>query len=111
MCVCGVPLSVRVFPGTCMRPVSTNLQVLDERIHHIPYVPIKPEPYYEPTGRELRPRPVGDENGVIVYTYNPICAVNYVSFLVVQTKQSLRLACDFSVSMISVRLCFLLLSV
>lgn len=54
--------------------------MLDERIHHIPYVPAKPEPYYEPTGRELRPRPVGEENGVIVYTYNPICAVNYVSW-------------------------------
>lgn len=53
--------------------------MLDERVYHIPYVPTKPEPYYEPTGRELRPRPVGDENGVIVYTYNPICAVNYVS--------------------------------
>lgn len=57
------------------------MQVLEERIQHISYVPSKPEPYYEPTGRELRPRPVGDENGVIVYAYNPICAVNYVSCL------------------------------
>lgn len=56
-----------------------SIQVLEERIHHIEYVPSTPEPYYQPTGRELQPRPVGEENGVIVYCYNPISAVNYVS--------------------------------
>lgn len=56
-----------------------SFQVLEERIHHIEYVPSAPEPYYQPSGRELQPRPVGEENGVIVYSYNPISAVNYVS--------------------------------
>lgn len=55
-------------------------QVLEDRIYHIEYVPPIPEPYYQPSGRELQPRPVGEENGVVVYTYNPISAVNYVSF-------------------------------
>lgn len=52
-------------------------QVLDERIHHIEYVPDEPEPYYQPTGNELRPRPVGEENGIVVFNYNPVSAVNY----------------------------------
>lgn len=55
----------------------TECQVLEDRIYHIEYVPHTPEPYYQPTGRELQPRPVGEENGVVVYTYNPISAVNY----------------------------------
>lgn len=42
-------------------------------------MPASPEPYYKCTGHELQPRPVGEENGVVVFTYNPISAVNYVS--------------------------------
>lgn len=54
-------------------------QVLDERIYHIEYAPDQPEPYYQPTGKELQPRPVGEENGVVVFNYQPISAVHYVS--------------------------------
>lgn len=56
------------------------MQVLDERVSHIPYVPSSPEPYYRATGQEIQPRPVGEENGVVVFCYNPISAVNYVSY-------------------------------
>ena len=59
---------------------NKNLQVLDERIYHIDYSPETPELYYKVTGKELQPRPVGEENGVVVFNYNPISAVNYVSF-------------------------------
>lgn len=52
---------------------------MDERIYHIEYVPSVPEPYNKPTGNELQPRSVGEENGVVVYNYNPVSAVNYVS--------------------------------
>ncbi|XP_055617456.1 cytosolic carboxypeptidase Nna1 isoform X2 [Toxorhynchites rutilus septentrionalis] len=52
-------------------------QVLEERIYHINYSPEAPEPYYQPTGKELQPRPVGEENGVIVFNYNPTSAVHY----------------------------------
>uniref|UniRef100_A0A336KP57 CSON013163 protein n=1 Tax=Culicoides sonorensis TaxID=179676 RepID=A0A336KP57_CULSO len=51
---------------------TNQLEVLDERIYHIEYAPDQPEPYYQPTGKELQPRPVGEENGVVVYNYNPI---------------------------------------
>uniref|UniRef100_A0A336MBI9 CSON013163 protein n=1 Tax=Culicoides sonorensis TaxID=179676 RepID=A0A336MBI9_CULSO len=58
---------------------TNQLEVLDERIYHIEYAPDQPEPYYQPTGKELQPRPVGEENGVVVYNYNPISAVHYFS--------------------------------
>lgn len=54
-------------------------QVLEERVYHINYAPETPEPYYQPTGKELQPRPVGEENGVIVFNYNPTSAVHYFS--------------------------------
>lgn len=53
--------------------------MLDERVYHIEYAPEQPEPYYQPTGKELQPRPVGEENGVVVFNYTPISAVHYVS--------------------------------
>ncbi|XP_017055426.1 cytosolic carboxypeptidase Nna1 isoform X11 [Drosophila ficusphila] len=52
-------------------------QVIEERITHIPYVPATPEPLNSPTGNELKPRPVGEENGIVVFSYSPISAVNY----------------------------------
>ncbi|XP_034670611.1 cytosolic carboxypeptidase Nna1 isoform X3 [Drosophila subobscura] len=52
-------------------------QVIEERITHIPYVPAQPEPLNAPTGNELKPRPVGEENGIVVFSYSPISAVNY----------------------------------
>ncbi|XP_039435421.1 cytosolic carboxypeptidase 2 isoform X4 [Culex pipiens pallens] len=54
-------------------------QVQEERIYHINYAPDTPEPYYQPTGKELQPRPVGEENGVILFNYNPTSAVHYFS--------------------------------
>ncbi|XP_034124771.1 uncharacterized protein LOC117581551 isoform X12 [Drosophila guanche] len=54
-------------------------QVIEERITHIPYVPAQPEPLNAPTGNELKPRPVGEENGIVVFSYSPISAVNYFS--------------------------------
>ena len=58
------------------------LKVLDERVHHLmEYSPEQPEPFYKATGKELQPRSVGEENGVIVYNYMPISASHYVSWL------------------------------
>jgi hypothetical protein len=55
-------------------------QVLDERICHIErtYQSDEPEEYYQPSGKELQPRPVGEE-GTVVFNYMPISAVHYVS--------------------------------
>lgn len=57
------------------------MQVLDERVYHIEYAPEQPEPYYKATGKELQPRAVGEDHGIIVYNYMPISAVHYVSIL------------------------------
>lgn len=63
-------------------------QVLDERVYHIEYAPEQPEPYYKSTGKELQPRPVGEEHGIIVYNYMPISAVHYVSICIKRFKYS-----------------------
>lgn len=55
------------------------LQVFEERIQHIEYTPPEPEPYYQATGREVQPKPVGEEAGCVVFQYHPMSAVNYVS--------------------------------
>uniref|UniRef100_A0A182YQW2 Peptidase M14 domain-containing protein n=1 Tax=Anopheles stephensi TaxID=30069 RepID=A0A182YQW2_ANOST len=62
-------------------------QVLEERVYHLDDAPETPEPYYQPTGKELQPRPVGEENGIIVYNYNPTSAVHY-------TEDELRVTPD-----------------
>lgn len=56
-----------------------ELQVLEERVQHIDYIPPSPELYYQPTGKEIQPKPVGEEDGTIVFQYYPMSAVNYVS--------------------------------
>ena len=48
------------------------------RIQHIEAVPSVPEEYYRPTGKEIQPKPVGEEDGVVVFQYHPMSAVNYV---------------------------------
>ena len=55
------------------------LQVLEERIQHIEASPLTPEQYYQPTGCEVQPKPVGEEAGQVVFQYYPVSAVNYVS--------------------------------
>lgn len=54
-------------------------KVVEERIHHITWSPASPEPYYISTGKELRPQPVGEDAGTVIYQYFPMSAVNYVS--------------------------------
>lgn len=57
------------------------LKVVEEKIQHITWGPATPEPYYISTGKELRPQPVGEEAGTVIYQYYPMSAVNYVSIL------------------------------
>ncbi|XP_046995654.1 cytosolic carboxypeptidase Nna1-like [Schistocerca americana] len=57
----------------------TECQVLEERVQHIEYIPAMPEQYYQPTGREVQPKPIGEESGTVVFQYYPMSAVNYFS--------------------------------
>jgi 4-amino-4-deoxy-L-arabinose transferase-like glycosyltransferase len=61
------------------------VQVLEERVQHLDASLSAPEEYYQPTGREVQPKPVGEEAGQVVFQYYPVSAVNYVS--VVRTKR------------------------
>ncbi|XP_050714852.1 cytosolic carboxypeptidase 2-like isoform X2 [Eriocheir sinensis] len=54
-------------------------QVIEEKVRHLVDWPVYPEEFYEPTGTELRPQPVGDEMGRVVYQYYPTSSVNYFS--------------------------------
>ncbi|XP_068230422.1 cytosolic carboxypeptidase 2-like isoform X3 [Palaemon carinicauda] len=54
-------------------------QVIQDKVHHIEDWPIYPEAFYEQSGTELRPQPVGDEIGRLVYHYYPTSSVNYFS--------------------------------
>nr|CAD7403250.1 unnamed protein product [Timema cristinae] len=65
------PQQVARWPSEC--------QVLEERIHHIEYVPPAPEQYYQSTGKEVQPKAVGEEAGQVVFQYYPMSAVNYFS--------------------------------
>ncbi|KAJ8675944.1 hypothetical protein QAD02_011730 [Eretmocerus hayati] len=57
----------------------TECQVLKDRVRHMDYSPSEPEPFYNPTGKEPRPKPVGDESGTILFRYCPTGATNYFS--------------------------------
>lgn len=59
----------------------TECQVLDEKIKLISYIPPSAEPYYQSTGKEVAPKPIGEECGEVVFQYYPVSAVNYVSEL------------------------------
>lgn len=54
-------------------------QVIPERIRHIEYNPDTPEAFYVSTGKEPRPKPIGDELGTVIFRYCPTNVTNYVS--------------------------------
>ncbi|XP_076162473.1 cytosolic carboxypeptidase 2 [Ptiloglossa arizonensis] len=57
----------------------TECQVLPERVRHIDYAPAVPESFYVPTGKEPRPKPLGDDFGTVVFRYHPTSITNYFS--------------------------------
>ncbi|KAK9303389.1 hypothetical protein QLX08_004884 [Tetragonisca angustula] len=57
----------------------TECQVLPERVRHIEYAPSVPEPFYVPTGKEPRPKPLGDEFGTVMFRYHPTSVTSYFS--------------------------------
>ena len=55
----------------------TFFKVLPQRIKHIRSVPGVPEIFYDPTGKEPCPRPLGEDHGMVVFDYMPTSPVNY----------------------------------
>ena len=66
-------------PNQCAPRWPYECQVLPHKVRHIRSVPSVPELFYEPTGKEPMPRPLGEDHGVVVYEYNPTSSVNYFS--------------------------------
>ncbi|XP_070555689.1 cytosolic carboxypeptidase 2-like isoform X3 [Ptychodera flava] len=52
------------------------MEVLPERVMHIPYIPSNPEPFYKPTGVEKMPMPGSESEGRVVF-YNPAPKESY----------------------------------
>ncbi|XP_068627999.1 cytosolic carboxypeptidase 2 [Battus philenor] len=71
----------------------SECQVVEERIQHLSWSPASPEPYYVPTGKELRPQPVGEDAGTVIFQYNPMSAVNYFSRSIVGGSRLFLSAC------------------
>ncbi|KAL0100470.1 hypothetical protein PUN28_019658 [Cardiocondyla obscurior] len=57
----------------------TECQVIPERVRHIEYNPPAPEAFYVSTGKEPRPKPIGDELGTVIFRYCPTNVTNYFS--------------------------------
>ncbi|XP_035741416.1 cytosolic carboxypeptidase 2-like [Vespa mandarinia] len=55
----------------------TECQVIQERIRHIDYNPINPEPFYLSNGKEPTPKPIDDELGTVIFRYCPTSVTNY----------------------------------
>ncbi|XP_077296694.1 cytosolic carboxypeptidase 2-like [Arctopsyche grandis] len=72
----------------------TECQVLEHRVYHIEYSPPVPECYYIRTGRELQPKPVGEESGTVMFQYYPMSAVNYFSRSSVGGSRYFMTACS-----------------
>ncbi|XP_029392434.1 cytosolic carboxypeptidase 2 [Mus pahari] len=49
-------------------------EVIKENIHHIEWVPLQPEYFYQPTGNEKVPEIVGEEQGTVVYQLDSVPA-------------------------------------
>lgn len=75
--LCSLPRDVDCVQEAARWP--SECRVLDKKIRHIPVVPTFTEKYYEITGKEVQPPIATDSEGIVVYSYNPLSAVNYFS--------------------------------
>ncbi|CAH1400634.1 unnamed protein product [Nezara viridula] len=57
----------------------SECQVIEQKIQHIDAMPSYHEKYYDVNGKEIQPKPAADTDGTVVYSYNPMSAVNYFS--------------------------------
>ncbi|XP_011689976.1 PREDICTED: cytosolic carboxypeptidase 2 [Wasmannia auropunctata] len=74
----------------------TECQVIAEKVRHIEYNPDTPEAFYVSTGKEPRPKPIGDELGTVIFRYCPTNVTNYFSRSCVGGNTVLPFPADFS---------------
>uniref|UniRef100_A0A667X7U4 Cytosolic carboxypeptidase 2 n=1 Tax=Myripristis murdjan TaxID=586833 RepID=A0A667X7U4_9TELE len=61
------PLDLFTFLSVSRPRWPIECEVVNNFIHHIEWDPPEPEPFYQPTGYERTPMPVGEEKGKVVY--------------------------------------------
>ncbi|XP_070686658.1 cytosolic carboxypeptidase 2 [Pempheris klunzingeri] len=61
------PLDLVNIPSISHPRWPIECDVISDIIHHIEWDPPEPEPFYQPTGHERAPMPVGEERGKVVY--------------------------------------------
>ncbi|XP_071360139.1 cytosolic carboxypeptidase 2 isoform X3 [Trachinotus anak] len=61
------PLDLVNFPSISRPRWPIECEVINDIIHHIEWDPPEPEPFYQATGHERTPMPVGEERGKVVY--------------------------------------------
>ncbi|KAE8296468.1 Cytosolic carboxypeptidase 2 [Larimichthys crocea] len=61
------PLDLVNFPSISCPRWPIECEVISDIIHHIEWDPPEPELFYQPTGQERTPMPVGEERGKVVY--------------------------------------------
>ncbi|XP_058502307.1 cytosolic carboxypeptidase 2 [Solea solea] len=55
------------FPSISRPHWPTECEVISDIVHHIEWDPPEPEPFYQPTGHERTPLPLGEERGKVVF--------------------------------------------
>ncbi|KAJ8344195.1 hypothetical protein SKAU_G00315240 [Synaphobranchus kaupii] len=71
-------LSLTSLPQGVRWPIEC--QVIKEEIQHIEWEPLQPELFYQPTGHERTPLPVGAEKGKVVYHIEPATDTSYFTY-------------------------------
>ncbi|XP_023271224.1 cytosolic carboxypeptidase 2-like [Seriola lalandi dorsalis] len=61
------PLELVNFPSISRPRWPIECEVISDIIHHIEWDPPEPEPFYQATGHERTPMPVGEQRGKVVY--------------------------------------------
>ncbi|XP_034444769.1 cytosolic carboxypeptidase 2 isoform X2 [Hippoglossus hippoglossus] len=61
------PQDLVSFPSISRPRWPIECEVISDIIHHIEWDPPEPETFYQPTGHERTPMPVGEERGKVVY--------------------------------------------
>ncbi|KAM3870004.1 cytosolic carboxypeptidase 2 [Diretmus argenteus] len=78
------PLDLFTFPSisSAFQGVRWPIEcdVIDDTIHHIEWEPTQPEPFYQPTGHERAPMPVGEEKGHVVYCIDHATKTPYFTY-------------------------------
>ncbi|KAF7224809.1 cytosolic carboxypeptidase 2 isoform X2 [Nothobranchius furzeri] len=74
------PLDIVNFPTSPRSRWPIECEIIGDIIQHIEWEPPEPEPFYQASGHEEEPMPVGEERGKVVYSNDPAIKHHYFTF-------------------------------